>query len=69
MKNGNNCPKCGGNDIIKAVPTAVGAGNDIRVGVFAAVPVQKYLCGKCGFTEEWIDNAEDIERVRRYAAK
>ena len=68
MKNTNKCPKCGSSDIIK-VPGHVGAygsGNNIMVGmtIKSAVPVDRYLCANCGYSEEWvdIDNIEKIEK-------
>lgn len=68
MKNTNKCPKCGSSDIIK-VPGyagAYGSGNNIMVGmtIKSAVPVDRYLCDSCGYSEEWvdIDNIEKIEK-------
>ena len=32
--------------------------------------VTRFLCGKCGFSEEWIDSLEDIEKLRmKYAPR
>jgi hypothetical protein len=28
------------------------------------VGVSRYLCGSCGYIEEWIDSADDIARVK-----
>ncbi len=46
---------------------ANGAGNNILLGnwIWNHVKVTRYLCGACGFTEEWIDAKEDIEKIRR----
>jgi hypothetical protein len=72
MKNSKRCPKCQSTDIVK-IPGdvgAYGAGNNIKVGwtVFNAVKVARYLCAACGFTEEWIQLAEDIAKIKkRYA--
>jgi hypothetical protein len=34
-----------------------------------AMKVTRYLCGACGFSEEWIDETEDIAKIRKkYAA-
>ena len=51
--------------MVKGYAGGYGTGNNIMVGmtIFSAVPVNRYVCGYCGFTEEWIDR-EDIERVR-----
>lgn len=68
MKNSQVCPKCESNDIIR-IPGkkgAYGAGNNIQVGftVMSAVKVTRYLCGTCGFSEEWIDEKADIQKLR-----
>ena len=67
MKYTKVCPKCGGRDIfmVKGYAGGYGTGNNIMVGatIFSAVPVNRYICGSCGFTEEWIER-EDIEKVR-----
>lgn len=68
MKNTNKCPKCGPSDIIK-VPGhagAYGSGNNIMVGmtIKSAVPVDRYLCASCGYSEEWVD-LDDIDKVEK----
>ena len=40
-----------------------GGGNDIHVG-FGTVKVTRYLCGSCGFSEEWIDSPEDLHKLK-----
>ncbi|WP_132249065.1 hypothetical protein [Natranaerovirga pectinivora] len=69
MKNLKVCPKCNGIDIIR-IPGKAGAygtGNNIMTGstIFSAVKVTRYLCCDCGYTEEWIDNKEDINKLRK----
>lgn len=68
MKNTNKCPKCGSSHIIK-VPGhagAYGSGNNIMVGmtIKSAVPVDRYLCTECGFSEEWVD-LDKIDKVEK----
>ncbi len=68
MKNTMLCPKCNSGDILR-IPGergAYGAGNNIMTGmtVFSAVKVTRYLCCECGYSEEWIDNKEDIKKLR-----
>lgn len=31
--------------------------------VFSAVPVHRYVCCSCGFSEEWIDQ-NDLQKLR-----
>lgn len=69
MKNSHCCPKCGSTDILR-IPGqsgAYGTGNNIPAGfsVFSAVLVTRYLCGNCGFSEEWIEDREGIEKLRK----
>ena len=67
MKNTKICPKCGSSDVfeIKGHTGAYGTGNNIPAGLLITsyVPVDRYVCGKCGFSEEWI-RTEDIEKAR-----
>ncbi|MHB8077108.1 hypothetical protein [Desulfosporosinus fructosivorans] len=68
MKTNGKCTKCNSNDIVK-IPGRAGAyasGNNIMTGMttFSAVLVTRYLCCSCGYSEEWIDNKRDIEKIR-----
>ena len=67
MKNTKLCPKCRSNDIVRIDGNtgAYGSGNNIPLGatIFSAVKVHRYICCRCGFTEEWIDR-EDIEKIK-----
>jgi len=70
MKNTGICPKCHSSEMIR-IPGNVGAygtGNNIKVGFtnFSAVKVTRYLCASCGYTEEWIDDPNDIEKLKKY---
>jgi hypothetical protein len=40
--------------------------NDIPTGSFSfrTVKVTRYLCGSCGFSEEWIDAQEDLHKLK-----
>lgn len=68
MKNTNKCPKCGSSDIIKipGYAGAYGSGNNIMVGmtIKSAVPVDRYLCASCGYSEEWVD-LDEIDKVEK----
>jgi predicted RNA-binding Zn-ribbon protein involved in translation (DUF1610 family) len=73
MRNTGACPKCGSRDIVR-VPGQVGphgAGNNIIVGwtIFNSVKVSRYLCCGCGFSEEWIDDPDDREKIKNKFAK
>ena len=73
MRNSRTCSKCQAADVVRIPGEArsFGAGNNILVGgtIFSAVKVTRYLCGCCGFSEEWIDSADDIaELKKKYAS-
>lgn len=68
-KKDKTCPKCNGKDIVR-IPGYIsthGAGNNILTGrmVFNAVVVTRYLCMRCGFSEEWVEAKEDREKIRK----
>jgi len=69
MKNNNPCPKCDSTDIIRieGKAGAYGSGNNIPIGltIYSAVKVTRFLCGSCGYSEEWIDDKKDIEKLRK----
>ena len=65
MKNSNQCTKCNSTQIvqIKGGGTWTGYYNQINIGSMKPILVTRYLCGNCGFSEEWIDNPEDIDKL------
>ena len=75
MKNTWICPKCGSSDIVRidGMGGAFGAsGHVIRMGMMAAnaIPVTRYVCVSCGFSEDWIDVPEDRQKIKeRYGNK
>ena len=68
MKNSCLCPKCSSKDIalIPGLAGAYGAGNNILTGatIFSAVKVSRFLCLNCGFSEEWVESKDDLEKIR-----
>lgn len=68
MKNKRICPKCSSTDILR-IPGqagAYGSGNNIPVGwtIYSAVKVTRFLCAGCGFSEEWVESMDDVEKLR-----
>ena len=67
MKITKICPKCQSSNIIRidGYSGAYGSGNNVITGstIFSAVNVNRYICGSCGYSEEWIDQ-KDIEKVK-----
>lgn len=69
MRNSKICAKCRSAEILR-IPgevRAFGVGNNITAGatLFSAVKVTRYLCAACGFSEEWIDSADDIAKLKK----
>ena len=66
MKLTRVCPKCGASDIVRidGYTGPYGTGNNVMTGktIFSGVNVNRYVCLRCGYTEEWIDR-EDLEKV------
>ena len=69
MKNTKICPKCRSNDVIMIKGKKADYGdNCILTGVFGYVPVNRYLCCSCGYSEEWV-NIEDIPKIKKKYCK
>jgi hypothetical protein len=69
MRNSKICTKCRSAEILR-IPgevRAFGAGNNIMVGgtIFSAVKLTRYLCAICGLSEEWVDSADDIAKLKK----
>lgn len=45
---------------------ATRTGNSISVGYLSYVPVNRYVCSSCGFTEEWIDREDLYDLQKNY---
>jgi Zn ribbon nucleic-acid-binding protein len=69
VKNSSECPKCHSEDILKiwSYPASNRRGDSIPFGpwIFSDIPVTRYLCCSCGFTEEWIDSTDDIQNLKQ----
>ena len=84
MKNTSACPKCESADIIR-VPGTVDTKfwlspplyhNRIPLKSWGVTPkktmvvVTRMVCTGCGFSEEWIEDAEDITKLKKtYGSK
>ena len=60
------CSKCAGFDYLY-VPGYKGGGEGVHDGpfLFNSLQPSRYICGQCGFVEEYFDNPEHLEVVRR----
>jgi ribosomal protein S27AE len=55
------CPKCKARDLLR-VPGRRGGRGGVEVSAFAIGNLQpsRYICGKCGFLEEYVDVPEHL---------
>ena len=65
MKNTNHCTKCDSTHIIriKGGNSWSGYHNKVNTGGFKPVLVTRYLCGNCGFSEEWVDDPKGLDKL------
>ena len=70
MKNGS-CPKCKSTDIFMNDMSGGkrGARNFIGFGHFSQVKVQSYVCGTCGFVEEYAVDSKELAKVKEKGIK
>ena len=66
MKNNNKCTKCKSADLLR-IPLVPGEGPHIAVGErgMHLVSISKYVCGNCGYIEEWVDDPQDLAELRK----
>lgn len=67
MKNAQTCPKCNSYEIlrIKGGSAWTGYQNFIRASSIRMVPVTRYLCANCGFSEEWVDDPKGLDLIKK----
>ena len=70
MKQSRCCPKCASRNILRIPdhPGRYASGNNIYTSNFTLVgkiPVIRYVCADCGYTENWVDNPTDLAALRR----
>ena len=69
MKNTCRCPKCGSGEIVRIPdnPARHASGNNIyttTVTLAGKIPVIRYVCCGCGYTENWVEKPEELRRIR-----
>jgi predicted nucleic-acid-binding Zn-ribbon protein len=64
MKETKTCPKCNSQDILR-IPYRLGTYNHIPAGFLDNVPITRYVCSQCGFSEEWIDSSKDLAKLKQ----
>jgi predicted nucleic-acid-binding Zn-ribbon protein len=69
MKNSGICPKCNTDDLLIIEGTG-GMGRGVALGhtVFGLVPVDRFVCSACGYSEQWF--TEDVlAKIRKKCDK
>ncbi len=72
MKHTHICPKCNDSNVFKIPrPASVGhAKNVVPKSFFTKANVDRYVCANCGYSEEWIAKAKDLEQLaKKYGGK
>jgi predicted nucleic-acid-binding Zn-ribbon protein len=70
MKLTGACPKCRCQDIVRVPgePPANHVGNFIGagglLGNLVSIPVTRFVCCTCGYSEEWIDSRTDLKKLQ-----
>ena len=66
MKNSKTCPKCGSTKLLRVEDFSGDRGINLILGWFSVVPVTRYACTTCGYTESWVDDRYLDELKERY---
>lgn len=68
MKNTHHCPKCGSGDVIRVPDNAHRyLANSICITRHAwirRIPVDRYVCGSCGYVENWVGTKAGLDEIR-----
>jgi ribosomal protein S27AE len=68
MKTSGKCSKCASTDVLRIPGQAgpFGSGNNIPAGatIFSSVKLTRFLCGRCGYSEDWVESAADLQKLR-----
>lgn len=70
MKKTGKCPKCGRSDIVTIFASESVYGNIISgKTIFTLIRCQRFVCCCCGFIEEWVEDKEDIDKLKERYSK
>lgn len=60
------CPKCGSSDLLR-IPSLPDENSRIAVGerLMHSVHLSQYVCGVCGYVEQWVDDPADLDELRK----
>jgi predicted nucleic-acid-binding Zn-ribbon protein len=72
VKNTGRCPKCSSTNVLRFFGergTASGGGVRTGVTIFSVVPLARFVCADCGFTEHWVEDKAEIARLVAFDKK
>jgi hypothetical protein len=66
MNRQNQCAKCASPDLLP-IPPEPGDELHIALGMrgMRRVTVKKYVCGECGYIEEWVEDERDLTELKK----
>ncbi|MCL2555748.1 MAG: hypothetical protein FWE03_01840 [Firmicutes bacterium] len=64
MKDTKVCPKCNNNSIITIGSHYTNPMIRIPFGILNSAIIKPYICSKCGYTEFYVDNQKDLEKLK-----
>ena len=66
MKFGNQCPKCQSKDVVELKGSRYNTQNFVYLNSWGTkyLILDRYLCTRCGFTEEYVDVDDKLEKER-----
>lgn len=69
-KNQKICPKCQSLDIINLDNTSLHSQyTSIKTGLMTVADIEVYVCGDCGYFEQYIRNTSDLEKIKKSHTK
>lgn len=69
MKNERRCPKCQSKNIVRVPdnPYRHASGSNIYTTtrtLIGKIPVIRYVCCNCGYVENWVENQQELEKIK-----
>lgn len=65
MKNTGSCPKCHSSDVLRVPVEPPGLTEGSPLGVLTSLLLTRFVCGRCGYAEEWVESADDLEGLKK----
>ena len=64
MKNTRICIKCNSEKVVRISNAEWSGGNKIIISSMRRVPVTRFLCTECGYSEEWVESEKNLELIK-----